>query len=61
VQNTAIQARCFWWHINVTKYNKPFSNEEFVRQCMIDVAEAVCPGYKNNEFQKNVCVSCEIN
>jgi hypothetical protein len=26
--------------------NKPFSESQFVKQCILDVAEAVCPEYR---------------
>jgi len=28
---------------NIAKHNKPFLDSEFVKQCMVDVVEALCP------------------
>jgi hypothetical protein len=31
---------------NIANHNKPFSDSEFMKQCMVDVAEVVCPDNK---------------
>ena len=30
----------------VAKYNKPFSDGEFLKMCMLDVVDQVCPQYR---------------
>jgi len=40
---------------NISKHNKPFSESEFMKQCMVDVAEAVYP--ENKTAFENISLS----
>jgi hypothetical protein len=58
---TATTLARFLVEYNIATYNKPFSDNEFVRQFMVDVAKAVCPEIRTASaftfIQKNNCKS----
>ncbi len=35
----------------IAKHSKPFSDGEFVKDCMVETADIICPGYKS-QFEK---------
>ena len=44
------QQRPDWcFHIQIVKYNKPFSDGEFIKECLLDATNILCPE-QNNKF-----------
>ena len=41
----------------VAKWKKPFTEEEFVKECLMDIVESVCP--EKTKVFSDVCLSSE--